>query len=459
MSARNVMRSDIYCVLREKARLVIVSPLAKDPIFREEFEHPNVTFFELPRQSKFLLRVTSALLFPIETTLFTSRHDVSTLRTLRDQLRWENPFRYFIYRTMTGMLGYLPGFVGGLRQLYYLASRNPAAEELISRSSVDLVFITHGYVQEEIELALAAKKLGISVINMIHSWDNVTSKSAMRQMVSPNVGRLWPADLISEVVVWNEILAEELVELYGFPRKMIFVAGIPQFDAYADRKGVQPRDEFFKSIGGDPAKALILYMAASPSLFHDQTVVVRDLAEAIRLNRFGRPAQLLVRFHPRTDMSDWAQKFKGTGVLFHRPSAAFAALPVEKGWTRGEENANEIVNQIFHSDLILNGFSTTSLDAAAFDKPVICYGYDGDAANLPMIEKLYKGVTHYEKLMALEGIRVAKNADELIQAVDLYLKDPGLDAEGRARIRDKECSLVDGQSGRRIAEFLLSRLP
>lgn len=458
MSARNFLRSDFYPQLREKVKIIVVTPMAEDAGFVQEFSHPNVTFIKINPIHSVATSLWDRILRPIETTRFTQRHpDVTTLQMLAQKLKRDRPLRYWLYRLLTATLGSSESLIRMMRSLYRSALKNKEVQRLFDSTQIDLVFLTHGYVQEEQEITLEAKKRGIKVINMIHSWDNVTSKSAMKQMTNYDVGRLWFNDLVDEAIVWNEILAKELVDLYGFPRAKIFLSGIPQFDVYANPNVRTDRETFFKSFGGDPKKKLIYFLATSPSLVHDQSLVVRTLMEAIHKNQLEQPAQLLIRFHPRTDMGNWRDVFKGPDVYFQQPSAAFSALPLTSGWAKEPQKIHELANSLYHCDILINGMSTSAIDAAAFDKPVICFGFDGDPKNNSIVPLYYRN-THYAKLLELGGIQVAWSPTELIKQVNSYLEDPSRDAAGRRLIREKVCTRLDGQSGMRIAQFLLKQL-
>ena len=55
--------------------------------------------------------------------------------------------------------------------------------------------------------------------------------------------------------------------------------------------------------------------------------------------------------------------------------------------------------------------------------------------------------------------RIAKSPDDLLVAINAYLANPTRDREGRARGRVRRCDRLDGESGRRIGEFVRSKLP
>jgi hypothetical protein len=53
---------------------------------------------------------------------------------------------------------------------------------------------------------------------------------------------------------------------------------------------------------------------------------------------------------------------------------------------------------------------------------------------------------------------VAYTKDELRDALNFYLQQPGADAEARQAFIARECTFTDGSAGQRTGEYLLSRL-
>ncbi len=453
MSARNFLRSDVYPTLKEKVKVFIVSPLGDNPAFREEFSAPNITIHSVSYQRSLLRSFLARILFPLQAYWFTQKTKLRTLQFVRDLLKESEPLRYFRYVLMGETLGRIPGFRSLLSYLYFKSIQNPEIEALLDSTHFDLVFLTHGYVHLEVEMAVLAKRRNIPVVDMIHSWDNVTSKSGLRQMTNNQMGSLLPVQFFDRIIVWNEILRSELMDLYGYPAERIFIAGIPQFDPYVKIGKTSNRESYFKAWGGDPKKKTIFFIATSPSLIHDQTTIVKGMLDAFHEGRLKGDCQILIRTHPGADMSSWIEKFKGPGVFFQKPDSAFTPREI-KTWEGKDSNPLALAESIYHCDVLINGMSTTAIESAVFDKPCICLGYDGDPIHNSSIHFYYEN-THYEKLVRTGGVRIVWNEKELIDQINRYLEHPELDQEGRALIRSQQCFKLDGQSGRRIGNFLL----
>jgi CDP-glycerol glycerophosphotransferase (TagB/SpsB family) len=65
--------------------------------------------------------------------------------------------------------------------------------------------------------------------------------------------------------------------------------------------------------------------------------------------------------------------------------------------------------------------------------------------------------THQRFRLAKAG-RIAKDENELRNAVNAYLKAPSLDAAERRKFVEQEITYTDGSAGKRTAEFILKLL-
>src|SRR5215210_7386093 len=96
-----------------------------------------------------------------------------------------------------------------------------------------------------------ADKLGIPILAIDLSWDHFTTKTA-------------PLRRVAGLAVWNETMKRQAVEIHGYKPKQVCVAGVPQFDIYADPATYLSREAFFQRIGADPAKKLVTLTTVPP---------------------------------------------------------------------------------------------------------------------------------------------------------------------------------------------------
>lgn len=454
MSARNFLRSAVYPTLRARFRLIVLTPLHADPAFRAEFSSEGVVLRDLPKRQSPVYKAVRLALDIAEGYDFTRRTRLETLEILERCLRDQKPLSYWPRVALGATLSRGP-LLRALRGIHGALLRDPYYDALFAEFSPAAVFLTHPVAAEEYPLAFAARRAGARLGAMIHSWDNITSKSGLRTVTSNRPGRMLPLRF-DKVVVWNPIMREQLVAHYGYAPDDVYVSGVPQFDAYVGPDDGVDRAGFLRGLGLDPEKKLVFYAAGSPVLLPRQEEVLDILAEAVRDGALGEPCQLLIRSHPRTDMSAFKRKFtRVPGIAFDEASAANAASRVTAGWSAEGDDADRLSSIIRCSDVTINVSSTMSLDAAVFDKPIVCVAFDG-RSNAPYLRSLRKhyDFTHYKPIVESGGVRVALSPEEFLDSIRAYLKDPALDREGRRRIVEEQVVHLDGKTGERVGRFV-----
>lgn len=116
----------------------------------------------------------------------------------------------------------------------------------------DLLFATDVFAEADSLVMREARSHCVPIAGMVRSWDNTTTKGILR--------------LMPEAIIANSpIVEEELVRFHGYPKDGIRVVGLPQFDRWISGPTVS-RGEFFKQIGADPSKRLILFAPAGVGL-------------------------------------------------------------------------------------------------------------------------------------------------------------------------------------------------
>jgi hypothetical protein len=458
MSARNILRSQIFHILREGTRIILLTPLHGDPNFRKEFESPGVVIRDLPRSFPILFKAFRYLVDIVESYAFTRETKRETLMILQESLKKDYPLIYFFRIAIGATLGRSKTVLKIMRNLQWKFLSHAYYEALFNEFSPDLVFLTHPLALEEFPLAYYAKRRKVPIVAMIHSWDNITAKSGLRTVTSTKPGRMMPFTF-EKVIVWNKIMQEELVTFYNYDPRDILIAGVPQFDYYCNG-ATDGRERFFKKIGAAPQKKLITYAAGSPFLLPKQDEVIQALVDALLTNRFALPVQILIRSHPGTDMQ-WVRKKFGSipDVIFDQATVAYSANPFTTGWKADDEDKGHLAEILRYSDVVINVASTMSIDTAIFDKPIICVAFDGknDFPYHKSIRKHYD-FTHYKPIVESDGVSMVRSADELINAINAYLLNPSMRREGRRKIVQELCGQVDGKAGERVGHFILDIL-
>jgi len=291
---------------------------------------------------------------------------------------------------------------------------------------------------------LAARQLQIPVVNSILSFDNLTSK---------------PAHLIYDYyLVWNQGMKDQLLRFYPqVSESQVAITGTPQFDFHRRPEFLWSRQETLQRLGLPPEARYFLYAAGNQTLVPAEPELVTMLAQRMSREAELREQWLVVRTHPLDDWSRWRTiEQSSERVVLSRawdttPDAEHWALPTPADQAR-------FVSSLAHAIACLNIASTTTLDAAILDRPVIGIRFDGerDAPRDIMYEEY--DADHYRPLVQSGGLRLAHNWAELMQLMRQALREPERDREARARMVVQECGVVDGRAAERVANALLDYL-
>lgn len=138
----------------------------------------------------------------------------------------------------------------------------------------------------------------------------------------------------------------------------------------------------------------------------------------------------------------------------------------------GGEDMDEKSSMMAHSDVMVTVYSTMLVETAVHDTPMIATvidtlgGWDSvlamtGAGKMKKYSLALKDIgdwpTHQRFRWTKAG-RVAENEDQLAEMLNLYLKDPSLDASERRKFIEKEITYTDASAGKRTAEYLLKLL-
>jgi hypothetical protein len=300
--------------------------------------------------------------------------------------------------------------------------------------------------------ALEAQRLNLPVFSIITNYDNI---------VNMGFRGYTPACL----AVWSRQMADEAIRLQGLPAGKIEITGPVQYDRFM-RPLPMGREAFLRSINLDPKRKTIFFAGG---------VNITRYFEIHRLfvEQKGRvcsePFNLVVRAYPHIKIlgsPGWQlleKLFREAGVYVSNPGSVEASgdrmeeLRLDLALDEGPDELNYLLR---YSDVMVNLFSTISLEAAICDLPVIHMGYDlftfGQHYNIT--SAFLQRQTHNRRKLRLVAAKVAKSESELITFIDQYLSDRTLDQEKRHAYAVSECGELDGRAGQRLAEIIRNRL-
>jgi hypothetical protein len=427
------------------AEPLILSDAVKEAAFPQA--HPHRRLFqsvELP--AAFPYKYTLARHF--ETYLWdhqglsTSRESFWRLKKSFESPRWQRTLRS-VARPLA-RLGIENGCERMLAEALIHRAAPARATAWLREVGASAVLVMYPFMERQMVMVAAAKQLGLPVIALITSWDNLSTKARM----------VFQYDAY---LVWSEQMKEELRRFYPQSRtRPITVIGAPQYDVFFRDEYLLPREEFLQSYGLDPARPVILYCLGSPNMIRED-FGAREYIERIAADPARAHWQIIVRPHPgfATASGSELDAIKGRypGVILQDANRHWRQFPVQ-----GEAAIAEWVNSVRHADVVIQLASTMAVDAALFDRPVINLNFDPQPGrpNERMIHEVNDRWNHFAPITRSGGLQPVATIDEMIAATELYLRNPALHRNERRWIVDFVCGPADGQAGRRMAEATLA---
>ena len=448
-SIRNVLRNDTWTVLRnrEDIELIVAVPTI-DQGFIEEFGGPRVTVVALPvrrptRRTLGALAAYAAVLADRTRTMAVMiGGGGEPARTAAGRLR---PL-VRIAATVVGVDRVRLALMWWVRRI----GGPSGCEELFDRMQPDLVVVSRpfGFPSDHGVLVEAARR-NLPALVLLSSWDNLSSKPFLP---------VW----VRCLVVWNDELAHEATSLHGIPAERVVVAGIPRYDGFFRREGLRNREDFCRAHGLDPARPFITYCTGTREILRTpdgntvEGTFVQDLRELIQGPLARHRPQLLIRLHPQADLAHYTRFADCDGVVITAPGSHRGLLDRDLSIT----DERTLGETMWHSAAVVNVASTTTIDAAVFDTPAVCIGYDPqpDVPFEHSVRRFYE-FDHYRKLQARAGVRVAAGRNELGTLLDRYLVDPSADSDVRRAIVAMQCGPADGMAGHRVAQAIIRQMP
>lgn len=434
--SKNVLRTDIFKLLKEKYRIVLFVHQAKYDFYVKEFAEPYVLIEKTPLadhpifEGKFQAFALDSL--HTDTVNIKMRHNYAKkgniLKLIIKYTLWQIGRSKTFHRTM---------------RLLYSKIPDHSFDPFFEKYKPDGVFVPNMISNEDFRLVKAAKKHGVRNVGMPKSWDNFTGKTFFN-------------DFPDFVMVQNNVMFEQAQNLFQYPPERLKVVGFPCFDIYADLTKLHAREKFLHSLGLDPAKKTILYAAAGHQLAPNDEKVLNQLVEEIDSNpSLKGKVQLLVRPHPKYNFQENTVA-KKPFVVVDYPGRDITEK--KSSWEFDDGDIVHLMNSLYHMDILVSTMSTLNLEGAIFDKPLISIGYEG-GVELPYIlttARYYK----YEQTQSLVrsgGMAVAYSKEELVSQIIGYLENPSLHAEGRKKIVADMVSEVGGR-GEYVARLVMEKI-
>ena len=426
--------------------MVFLAPEGKVAYYRREFPGAHIVFDALPpymrTRRERLWRFVEMASIHTRTAAMMQRSELYRRGSREAFLR---RLARFLVRGALRQCGRFSLWRTCIRHSYRRLPTDPRVAAIFDRYHPDLVYAPTLCAPDMVILK-EAKKRGIATAGMVLSWDNFYSKTMLR--VHPDA-----------LLAHTDSIQRQAMTLGDYPAERIRVVGIPQYDRVFKKEGLMSREAFIASLGGDPAKKLLVYALSGKAGLSIEYDMIELLARMRHAGRIPRDAQVLVRPYPRFDLPPLVmERIKKRYGFLAEPSMARAGTGKDS-WEFDERAIDLLVNTLHHADIIITMYSTFFIEGAACGKPLIGIAFDGAQKNdfWNSAARFFEW-DHLAEIKPLNGIRLVRSESELAAAIHDYLKDPGLLAAGRARIVSQQCGATDGKAGERVAAILLESI-
>ena len=431
--SRNILATGLLGVISRSNKVVLFVPDFKTKYFNEQFGGENIIVEGVDMALGF-----RDLFFRSLALAITDTNDLYIKR--RARLHEGKKFLRFLVSIFIARVAGGSSFVLRLVRFLDLALPAPAAfEPFFKKYKPDLIFATDVQNELDVRILQEAKKARVKTLGMVRSWDNLTSKGILRAIPD-------------ELVVHNETVKSEAIKYNFVSPQKIKVVGIPHYDKYVLPPRIS-KQEFFKRFGFDLSKKLILYAPIGDRYIRGNQTDKYALETLSSLE-----ANILVRLPP-TDTVSGLEDFRSQKTIVALDKTGFI---FERGGKKQSEISRDddqwLASSLYFCDAVVTGQSTIVIDAAVFDKPAVIVNFDAKARPYWDSVSRYYDYEYYKKFRERTGIRLARNAEELLALARKYLQNPELDTEVRKKIIEDQVGLFDGRASKRLADVILSHL-
>jgi hypothetical protein len=379
------------------ARVVLLTPGARDPAFLDEFRHERVSI--VPHR-------------PYAPTPMVWRLMLRRWRYARSPLMADA-----IHRLEERLIPIPPDYV----QLF--KDHHPA-----------LVVSGDPLRPGDANLVAAARQRSVPSLGSVRSWDNLQKHLRTRA---------------EALTVWNQLNAREAVDVDRYRSSQVTQVGAPQLDAYfSEPAGTATGAE----LGLDPRKKTLLLATSSFTYESDQTYLVDMLIDAIRGGEIHHPLQIVLRLHPDDRVGRYLKYRYAPEVVLDIPERYLATL----GWTMTAADIQRMAALLRHADVMVNFATTVTLEAAITDTPTLLVAFspiDPEEMQRYIIGLHHQ--MHYKALVERDLVPIAWDRAQLVSWINRYLENPGLYQSQRATIVREWVQFTDGCSGWRLGDTVL----
>ena len=328
-----------------------------------------------------------------------------------------------------------------------LVYRRRPYKHLFERYHPDVVFVSNILGEQGLWVLREAKRQHVPTVGMSESWDHFQKRY---EPIKPD-----------KLLVWHTTSGKEAIELQDYKKEQVTVVGAPQYDLFAQKRFLLDREEFFKRCGLDSNKRLITFFS-STRYSPDDGDVVAILLDYIKQGKLVAPTQLFIRPYPGVTIDHQKfDKFQGEkGVYIDWWEIKKIWGTASHGWYPPADAFIWMTNIFYHSDIIINTYSSAAVEASGVLKPIININFDGykKRSYQESVKRFKDHLSHYWHIQETGGVRQAESAEDLLRLINEFFVHPDANRDNIAKLRDKMCGVIDGKASERIVGHILKAL-
>lgn len=287
------------------------------------------------------------------------------------------------------------------------------------------------------------RAFNVPVVYMVMSWDHLSAKVVLHLD-------------FKLILVWNEHTRQETLRTYPwFNASQVKVVGIPHFDSYALKPEVT-REQWCERYGLDPARRTLLF-STMPQVRHDQQhLVIKTLLDEIKPGgRLPADLQILIKCHPLDNFAGYAEVITGRPAGLHGTS--FKGKNPKENWEPSDSELTDSRNALYFCDVNINIFSTVTIEAAFFNKPIISLAFDPlpiPPGRVPCRE--YYNWDHFKHIVDKNATIMTESYDQLFDAINKSLSNPKYKSAERQVLVDTYMGCTVGTGSQHMVDELVS---
>ncbi|MBX3062032.1 MAG: CDP-glycerol glycerophosphotransferase family protein [Anaerolineae bacterium] len=254
------------------------------------------------------------------------------------------------------------------------------------------------------------------------------------------------------MAVWNQINADEVMQMDRYSPSRVHIVGPMQFDAYFHQDAVWTRDQLYERFQLDPARPYLMF--ATMGFRMDETYWMDLLMEAVEIGQIEGKPQVICRVHPTSHYEHFHRYVKDyPDVRISFIDGYYPAL----GWTMTREDVIEVSNLLRYAQVLITPASTMTIEAAIFNRPTVVtvFNHYEQKKAKKFFSSLVLG-RHFARMRDQNLVPIVERPEDFAATVNRAIREPDWYQDKRQELVKQYVGFTDGRSIQRLADCMAS---